>query len=102
MVVTPAVAGRWPSWRARIVARASTAPVAPMAWPWRLLVELTGICEARGPKTWWMAWVFDAVVDQRPVPWALDAVDLFGGDAGILEGHAHGGQSAFSEWLRWM
>ena len=49
--VTPALAGRRFSSRARTVARASRAPLAPMEWPWRDLVELTGIFAALGPKT---------------------------------------------------
>ena len=38
--------------RARMVARASMAPLAPMEWPWRDLVELTGMWRVRAPKTW--------------------------------------------------
>src|ERR1700761_5720490 len=41
--VTQALGGRRFSWRARTVARASSAPLAPMEWPWRALVELTGM-----------------------------------------------------------
>src|SRR5271163_582105 len=69
--VTPVLAGRRLSCRARTVARASRAPLAPMEWPWRDLVELMGISLARGPKTWWMAAASVESLAWVPVPWAL-------------------------------
>src|SRR5271163_1571618 len=69
--VTPVLAGRRFSCRARTVARASRAPLAPMEWPWRDLVELTGMCDAWEPKTWWMAVASVASLAWVPVPWAL-------------------------------
>ena len=47
------------------------APVAPMAWPWRDLVELTGMEDALAPKTWWMAEASVESLAWVPVPWAL-------------------------------
>src|SRR6266851_6810241 len=69
--VIPVLAGSCCWWRARMVARVSMAPVAPMEWPWRDLVELMGMWGARGPKSWWMAAASVVSLAWVPVPWAL-------------------------------
>ncbi len=47
------------------------APVAPMEWPWRAFGGADGICEAREPKTRWMAAASMESLTMVPVPWAL-------------------------------
>ena len=54
-----------------MVARASSAPLAPMEWPWRDFVELTGIFGVSKPKTCWMAAASVVSLTWVPVPCAL-------------------------------
>ncbi len=91
--VTPALAGRRPERRARTVARASTAPVAPMAWPCRPLVELTGMLGARLGEGLVDGGGLDRVVGLGAGAVGVDVADLRGLGVGVGErlAHGHGG-----------
>ncbi len=61
-----------------MVARASRAPLAPMEWPWRDLVELTGICVALGAEDLMDGGGFGGVVDLGAGAVGADEADFVG------------------------
>ncbi len=101
--VTPAVAGRSLSLRARTVARASMAPVAPMEWPWRDLVELTGICEPRCAEDLMDGGGFGGVVGLGAGAMGVDVADVIGRGVRVFDGLAHGCGGSFGPgWVMWL
>ncbi len=55
------------------------APVAPMEWPWRILVELMGMVGARGAEELVDGGGFGGVVGLGAGAVGVDVADLVGG-----------------------
>ena len=65
-----------------------------MEWPWRDLVELTGIFDACGAEDLVDGGGFGGVVGLGAGAVGADVADFFGRGVGVVDGLAHGGGGA--------